>query len=315
MKTMYIYAFLFLQLLFIFGGCSSNKVKETEYNGANEKTENMVKITVLLENYTIDNRYKPDHGLSVLIEYKGENILLDVGPNSKFSKNAKSKNIDLSKVDHLFISHNHIDHTGGLNEFLKINDTARVYLMDNINSKYYVNVLFFKYPVGLRLNKKFYSKITQLEDDLIINNSIYFIKNRSSKYQKPTLNKYLYQKIERRYILDTFEHEGILVLEDNDELIVLNLCSHNGILNSLETVKMQFPNKRIRSYVGGLHLIHPPTKENEGNEYLDYLVEGLKEVDITIYTGHCTGEYSFNYLKERLGEKIQEINTGMELYI
>jgi 7,8-dihydropterin-6-yl-methyl-4-(beta-D-ribofuranosyl)aminobenzene 5'-phosphate synthase len=316
MKKMLIHAFLLFQLFFVLGGCSSQKIKENVYsNKTNEKTESTVKITVLLENYTIDNQYKSDHGLSVLIEYNGEDILLDVGPNSNFAKNARTKNIDLSRINHLFISHNHIDHTGGLDEFLKINDTARIYLMDNINSKYYLNVLFFKYPVGLRLNKKYYSRITQLDGDLIINNNIYFLKNISSEYQKPSLNKYLHQKIERKYVLDTFDHEGILVLEDKDELIVFNSCSHNGILNSIETVRMQFPNKKIRSYVGGLHLIHPPSKENESDENLDYLVDVLKEIDITIYTGHCTGEYSLNYLKERLGEKIQEINTGMELYI
>jgi len=34
-------------------------------------------------------------------------------------------------------------------------------------------------------------------------------------------------------------------------------------------------------------------------------------MDITVYTGHCTGKYSLNYLKKGLGDIIQEINTGM----
>jgi metal-dependent hydrolase (beta-lactamase superfamily II) len=41
----------------------------------------------------------------------------------------------------------------------------------------------------------------------------------------------------------------------------------------------------------------------------------MKNMDIIFYTGHCTGRYALDYLKDKLGEKIQEINTGMELKI
>jgi 7,8-dihydropterin-6-yl-methyl-4-(beta-D-ribofuranosyl)aminobenzene 5'-phosphate synthase len=275
----------------------------------------MIKINVLLENYCIEDKYKSSHGLSVLIEYNDSNILLDVGPNNNFYKNANTKNIDLAKVDYLFLSHNHIDHTGGINEFIKINNTAKIYLMDNINNKYYIKIFFIKYPLGLRLNKKYSSRITQLEEDLIIDNKIYFLKNISSKYQKPTFNKQLYKKENSKLVLDTFDHEGILVLEDSNELLIFNSCSHNGILNVIGSVREKIPNKRVRAYLGGLHLFNPPTKATESSIYLDYLINELKEMNTIVYTGHCTGRFALNYMKEKLGEKIQEINTGMELSI
>ena len=275
----------------------------------------MVKITILLENNSLPEQYKSRHGLSILIEHEHEIILLDVGPDNKFLLNAAIKNIDLGKVNYLFLSHNHNDHTGGLNTFLEINKNAPVYLMDEIDNKYYVKQFFFYIPIGLKINKKYRSRVIQIKNDLLIGSNIHFLKNTVSKYTKPTFNNTLYKKEKSGKINDTFTHEGILVLEDNNELLLFNSCSHNGILNIIETVKNKIPGKKIRAYIGGLHLCNPSTKMNDSDEYLDYLASELAKMQITIYTGHCTGKYALNYMKKKLGDKIREINTGMELII
>ena len=275
----------------------------------------MVKINILLENNSIDDKYEIKHGLSVFIEYDNVRILLDTGPDDKFIKNAEKMNIDLSKVEYLFLSHNHNDHTGGLNDFIKVNSTAAIYLMDSIDSKYYKKAFVFYKFIGSKLDKKSYSRMIKAEDDLIIDNKIYFLKNTVSLHQKPTFNKVLYKKENGKKIKDNFNHEGILVLEDNNELVIFNSCSHNGILNVLETVKTKIPDKKIRAYVGGLHLCNPKTKEHEGTEYLDNLIKEIKRMDIIVYTGHCTGKYALNYMKEKLAEGLREINTGMKLNI
>ena len=106
-----------------------------------------------------------------------------------------------------------------------------------------------------------------------------------------------------------------MALEDNNELLIFNSCSHNGILNIIETVKRKFPEKPIRSYVGGLHLSKPYSDYHENDEYLNQLIEKLKVQNINIYTGHCTGKYVLDYMKEKMGNTIHEINTGMELMI
>lgn len=276
----------------------------------------MIEITILLENNSVNTQYKSKHGLSVLIEYKGNNILLDVGPDDNFAENAIKMNIDLKKVKYLFLSHNHYDHTGGINKFCEINDTAPVYLMDNIDRKYYVKKLFFKKSIGLKLNEKNRSRITQVTKDLLIDDTIFFMHNIISKYKKPIINKKLYKEENNKKINDTFDHEGILALEDDNELVIFNSCSHNGILNVIETVKTKMPNKKIRSYIGGLHLFKPPIiGANKYYEYLDYLINEFKQMNISIYTGHCTGRFALDYMKEKLGNRIQEINTGMKLSV
>jgi 7,8-dihydropterin-6-yl-methyl-4-(beta-D-ribofuranosyl)aminobenzene 5'-phosphate synthase len=275
----------------------------------------MIKINVLLENFSISDHYKSKHGLSIFINCNGRSILLDTGPDDKFIKNAQKMGIDLSEVKHLFLSHNHNDHTGGLNGFMKINNSSNIYLVDNVDCKYYNKFFFLYIPIGLKLGKANYSRVTQVENDLSIEDKIYFLRNTVSDFIKPTFNKMLYKKVNNKIINDNFDHEGILVLDDNGELLIFNSCSHNGLLNVIETVRTKLGNRKIKSYVGGLHLCNPDTGEHENDEYLDSLVNRLKTMDMVIYTGHCTGKYAINYLKSKLGERIQEINTGMEFDI
>jgi len=275
----------------------------------------MIKVTVLLENNSISKKYKPKHGLSLLIEYNNFDLMLDAGPDNTIIENAKRNNIDLTKINHLFLSHNHIDHTGGLNAYIKINKNGNIYLMDKISNKYYIKFLFFYIPVGLRLKNinKFY--FYSERESININDKVFFIKNNCNKYKKPLSNKNLYKKEGKKLVNDNFEHEGILVLEENNELVIFNSCSHNGVLNIIETVRRKLPGKKIKSFIGGMHLYDPLTKKYESNEYLDYLADGLKNMNITVYTGHCTGKYALDYLKNILGEKIREINAGMEIIL
>jgi 7,8-dihydropterin-6-yl-methyl-4-(beta-D-ribofuranosyl)aminobenzene 5'-phosphate synthase len=275
----------------------------------------MIKINVLLENNTINKKYKPKHGLSIKIECHDKNILLDVGPNNYFIKNAEKENINLSNIDYLFLSHSHIDHTGGLDNFMEINDKAKIYLMDNIENKYYTKVINIPFYVGNKVKPEYKNRIIQLNNDINIEDKIYFIKNNCNKYKKPEYNKVLYKKENGKLMRDKFEHEGILVIKDGNELVIFNSCSHNGILNIIETIKSKIPNTKIRSYVGGLHLYNPITKLHEDKKALDEITHELKKLNIKVYTGHCTGKYSMNYMKEKLGNMFKEINTGMELAV
>lgn len=276
----------------------------------------MVKIKVLLENTKTNNKLKEKHGLSLFIEYGNQSILLDVGPDSKFLFNSKLLNVDIGSIETLILSHNHIDHTGGLDSFCQENNLANIYLFGDKNGKYFTKVAgFFNYPIGLKCSDKTKKRIVSLDEDFQINSSAYFIRSRVNKYPEPSLNKSLYRQINGIKEHDTFLHEGILVIADNNELVVFNSCSHNGVMNSIDTVLEVFPEKTIRAYVGGFHLCNPMSKQNEKDTLLNLFAEYFINKDIQLYTGHCTGEYSFNYLQKALGNKIHQIHTGMELEV
>lgn len=83
-----------------------------------------MKITALVEN-TTKSELKAKHGLSLYIETKLHRILFDLGSDETLFENASKRNIDLSKVDIVIISHGHVDHGGALHKFLNINSTEK----------------------------------------------------------------------------------------------------------------------------------------------------------------------------------------------
>lgn len=278
----------------------------------------MLNITVLLENSLYNRNLQKAHGLSVLVRTAEHHILLDTGPNSKFYKNAKKLGIDLSQIDSLVLSHAHYDHTGGVNRFCKINEKAQILMFSPYNEKYYGKSKFGYYFIGAKFSSKTKKRIKFLQNPIQISAHCWFIPCFVDFYGKPNKNNSLYKKVEKDYINDNFKHEGILIYDDNGELVIFNSCSHNGVINSIESARTFFPKKKIRSYVGGFHFPYPSIDKIKPEDLrnLDELVDYAKlQKEITFYTGHCTGNGAFDYLRKALGDRVQAIQTGKELEV
>jgi 7,8-dihydropterin-6-yl-methyl-4-(beta-D-ribofuranosyl)aminobenzene 5'-phosphate synthase len=71
---------------------------------------------------------RKDWGYAALVEYGGKRILFDTGNNPDIlAQNAKTKRVDLSKLDFIVMSHRHGDHMGGLAYLLRVNPRVRIY--------------------------------------------------------------------------------------------------------------------------------------------------------------------------------------------
>jgi len=85
-----------------------------------------MKITIVYDNHA-DEGLKSGWGFSCLIEAE-EKILFDTcdtGENLIY--NLRQLNIQPKSIAAVVISHNHWDHNGGLEEFLKLNSNAKVF--------------------------------------------------------------------------------------------------------------------------------------------------------------------------------------------
>ncbi|MDX1810205.1 MAG: MBL fold metallo-hydrolase [Sulfurospirillaceae bacterium] len=277
-----------------------------------------MKITTLIENKANSNDPKltSEWGLSLYIEFNNHSILFDMGTSGAFADNAKHLSIKIDSVDVAVLSHHHFDHGGGLKRFFELNSNAKVYLANMPDGECYSKVLgFFTKYIGLdrtivndhkeRFN--FVGKPTEVIPDVFIFPKII------DTHPTPLGNKHLYLKTKGRFSPDKFSHEIVMAIKENGKLVIFTGCSHNGILNMIDTVAKEFEGVPIKAVIGGFHLVTSPpfnfmagTKEeveNIAKSILNY------PIDIT-YAGHCTGKKAFNVLESVMGERIKDMPTG-----
>jgi 7,8-dihydropterin-6-yl-methyl-4-(beta-D-ribofuranosyl)aminobenzene 5'-phosphate synthase len=270
-----------------------------------------MKITNLLENHTNSEnpKLKAEHGLSFYIENMGHIIMSDVGQSGYFADNAEMLGIDLSNVEALAISHHHYDHGGGLNRFFAENNQARVYIRQSLGADYVAE----DKDKGIRSIGLDQQVLLDNKDQIeLVNNTqevlpgLHLITHIPRKFPKPSGDQRLKIKMGEKIQPDPFDHEMVTVLEQENGLVILTGCAHNGVLNMIEATRELLPGKKILAVVGGFHLHH-----EEGREIRD-IGNVLLEMDIpAVYTGHCTGEDATDALAEILGKRLHRLYTGL----
>ncbi len=80
-----------------------------------------MRITIVYDNESTKDNLREDWGFACIIDAYDKRILFDTGASGEILlTNMKKLNIAPESIDEIFISHNHWDHTGGLNDFLSI---------------------------------------------------------------------------------------------------------------------------------------------------------------------------------------------------
>lgn len=278
-----------------------------------------MKITILVENTASpsNTELQGEHGLSIHVLHNDKSILFDMGTSDAFVKNASVLGVDLSSVDIAVISHHHFDHGGGLSAFLQLNQEAKIYLRNAPDGKSYFRAFWFlKRPIGLdeSLFEAYPERFVFVDENVEILPDVFIISKIELSYPKPKGNKYLYLKRDSEWHLDDFSHELMLVIREKDGLVIFSGCSHNGMLNMIDTVNKQFDGFPIKAVVGGFHLIGLPMFNTMAGREAEIREIGRKAlnypVDI-VYSGHCTGQKAYTVLKDEMSEKLSPLHTGM----
>ncbi len=280
-----------------------------------------MRIVALIENTSATEQLKAEHGLSIYIENCGERFLIDAGASDKLLINAKRMRINLAAVNKIALSHNHCDHTGGIESLIKLNPNIKIYARKECNEDYYVKYGMLRIPVGP------VPDLTELyPDNFIFYNTFHEIapgffamSNEVPDYTMYSEDSHLYKMAGGKLIKDDFLHEAFFVIfPDNNRskgCVVVSSCSHCGIVNVLKTVRMSFPDSPIISVIGGFHLMGSSTKKLCCSiEYVDKTINEIKSIETgAIYTCHCTGLTGYGLMKAQLGDRIQYLQTGEEL--
>lgn len=250
----------------------------------------MMKITALVEN-TSDGNAKAVHGLSFYIETEKHKILFDLGPDNTLFENAERKNVDLSAVDTVVISHGHVDHGGALKRFLKINKTAKVYIQKSAYEPHYSKVLFLKVYIGLDKDTMGNENIILLDGDFRIDDELLLFVSKAEDRIKSEANRALLSGNEP----DDFRHEQNLLISEN-KTVLFTGCSHSGVIAILESLG----NIRPDFCIGGFHVYNPVSRKTVSEKQLRELSSALEEyADVSFLTCHCTGKKAYDYLSRR----------------
>jgi 7,8-dihydropterin-6-yl-methyl-4-(beta-D-ribofuranosyl)aminobenzene 5'-phosphate synthase len=277
-----------------------------------------MRITTLIENRPSknDSHLVAEWGLSLHITVNGHDLLFDTGTSGSFAKNAEPLSINVASVNTAVLSHHHFDHGGGLRRFLELNSSAKVYLGERPNGDCFGKIFgLVKKYAGLdkALMTDYHNRFETVSEPTQILPDVFVLPHISGSHPKPAGNKHIFLKRDRTFVPDDFAHEIVMVIKEHGKLVVFTGCSHNGILNMLDTVAKEFKGAPIKAVIGGFHLVGPPPfnfmagskrdVEDLATSVLNYPVE-------VTYTGHCTGLKAFGVLKAVMGERIIYIHTG-----
>jgi 7,8-dihydropterin-6-yl-methyl-4-(beta-D-ribofuranosyl)aminobenzene 5'-phosphate synthase len=277
-----------------------------------------MKITTLVDNSPgpAASGLKTEHGLSFLAESGRRKFLCDTGASSLFARNAARLGLDPAECAFAVISHGHFDHGGGIAAFLDLNPAAEVYLHHNAFGAHYLR-LFGPLRKYIGLDRSLAASrprnFTFINGTQEVRPGIHILTDVLTTYPRPAGNRNLMRLEGGVMTPDTFRHELILAVQESDGLVVFTGCSHQGLLNMIETVEARFLGETIKALFGGFHLMHPLTgRLSEERERVARLGDALccKAHLKKVYTGHCTGSAAYEILKERMGIKLERIVTG-----
>ena len=253
-----------------------------------------MKVTVLAENTACREDVIPQHGLSLLVETQNQKILLDMGQDDTFLRNAEALGVDLSQVDLAVLSHGHYDHGGGLETFLRINPQAPVYIHEKAFGDYYNGTE--KY-IGLDVSVKSNPRLIFTKGMCDVAPNLYLSDCNDLGWSNNSWG--LNRREGNIFMPDSFLHEQYLLITEGKKRILISGCSHKGIVNIAEHFQPHV-------LIGGFHL----SKETNP-QHLQEIAERLLKSNTVYYTGHCTGAQQYALLKEVMGESLQSLSTGL----
>jgi len=235
-------------------------------------------LTVLYDHYSFQDGCAADWGFAALIEGPAKTILYDTGTKDGILlKNVGALNIDLGQVDLVFISHDHNDHSGGLQAVLQKKSGIPVYV-----------------PSGSYA--EFQSQIREKGGQVVT------VKEAQTFFPGVQSTGDLGGVSYGEAI-----HEQALILDTPQGLVVVTGCAHPGIVRILEKAK-EVGKKDIGMVLGGFHLVQMPTAE------VEKIIARFKELGVKrVGATHCTGDAAIGLFRKAFGADFVEMGVGRKI--
>lgn len=235
-----------------------------------------MQLTILTDNCA-GAGFLAEHGLSFLVEIKGQKVLFDTGHTDVFLKNAAKLGLDIQKeISTIVLSHGHWDHGDGLSYLEgKRLITHPMAFMERFrgNDDSYIGLNMTKDEL-----KGKYDLVTTREPNLISDN-LYFLGEipRQTEFESKTT-----PFVDKNNQPDFVPDDSAICVVQNDELIIVSGCAHSGICNTILKAQKVSGISKVKTVVGGFHL-------KKDNKQTKETIRFLKNQNIeNVFPSHCT---------------------------
>lgn len=273
---------------------------------------NHLRVTVLVNNYVTKRNLLAEHGLAMLIECGDHRILFDTGQGLALQHNAAALAIDPTTADAIVLSHGHYDHTGGLEDVLRISPQIPVYAHSRAVQRRYAR----------NADGTVRSVATENLSDVLTADGVTHAATDTATEVTPGV--WVTGSVPRvtscedtggDFYLDTacttpddiIDDQAVYVPTAAGTVIILG-CAHAGVINTVLHVQSLTNHAPVRAIIGGMHL------NNADDNRMTATIEALRAAAPAVLVPmHCTGQRATMQLWQAMGHAWQDSPIGAVL--
>jgi 7,8-dihydropterin-6-yl-methyl-4-(beta-D-ribofuranosyl)aminobenzene 5'-phosphate synthase len=242
-------------------------------------------------------------GFAALVEADGHRILFDTGARpDTVLRNARELGVDLAGVKEVVLSHNHLDHTGGLvalrREYAKVDADAlaRAWVGRGIFLPRTPTRVTGQMPAIRADYESTGGRFVELDEPRELFPGVWLTGPVPRVHPERNWNAAGRILTAQGPVEDDLPEDQALVLDTDRGLVAVFGCGHAGVVNTLTYARRVVREAPIHAVLGGLHLFE------KDDATLDWTADRLRGFGVANLMGaHCTGLEAVYRLRTRLG--------------
>ncbi len=220
-------------------------------------------------------RFACGWGVAYIIDGK---ILFDTGDEGQaLEKNIISAGCDISNLQTIVISHDHWDHTGGLNQILPKRKGISVLVCPDVSENIRTSI------------RNLNADLVECGRPFQVTKDIFTTGSMTCEYKKTLLSE-----------------QGLVIRTANGHSLITG-CAHPGMEQMINKTREQFSIEQFYAVIGGFHLFRD--KKNEVAQLADRLKNsGIQKIGPC----HCSGRLAKQIFKEVFQKDYLPVAAGQQ---
>lgn len=250
-------------------------------------------VTVLVDNMAGGGPVLGEWGAAFVVQTNKDQILIDAGAGQVLLGNARAIEMDLAKTKSIVISHEHGDHTFGLDSAFSACGKVDLYIHPAaFETRYWKSrsgaephsLPFTREQLASRVRKLVETKEpTAVGEGVMVTGQI----PRKTDFEDTGLRGMAFLD-DKLTVPDPVSDDQAVFFRVPEGIVIVLGCGHAGIVNTMNYVSELTGEKRIYAVIGGTHLV------SASADRLKKTIEALRKYDVQkIMLSHCTGVRAF----------------------